>query len=535
MDHYHSLAEGFPSEPGHLHEHCPQSNLSESGLCRIFNEVTPPTCWRGLEVRNTEPDVSDTQVSHAISFKVSNNLLLNLDQVLPDTQRNSPSSQTLSSNIAPKVRQLDGIWPDTQENPLEHQGTQVIPTFETGSRLEDTQQNVLPCIQTSENIHGYLNQFAPDSPTQLIDREHASGAATIRSNAQLPDTQRAECQRTGTILDIDGDQNPPDTQSNSSQLVPPVLPPTTLLMPNHDLLVPGKQRDQNKPEASFPSPNTFLHLSQIENDFMDTQLSSADNPELPNLADLPFLNSGIDLSPPQLSIRKEPFNKATCRERKRIVVSSNRPTCLTKAMCQWVDSTNYLLDPFRDDDECWFHPSPPPAHLSVNGILRPCGKLQKKFNWKDRNGKHSLVLNFGIASKLVNHKMTKQQKDGFINKQWHLSHLCGNWTCLNPTHTTVEPGNVNIGRNNCFSHRSGCLHHPPCMKDKKVALGADGQLVDHTTSFESNIRPVNIADWEDWSAQGFNDGEDSSMVNDHEDLEFSADEDGGESLVTIDD
>ncbi|PMD14444.1 hypothetical protein NA56DRAFT_378357 [Hyaloscypha hepaticicola] len=530
-----SLTAGFPSEPGHRHEHFSQSNLNGSGFCRTLIEAAAPKGWSGLEVSKTDQDVSDTQVSHAISFKVSNNLLLNLDRVLPDTQRNYPSSQTLSRNVAPKVRQLDGIWPDTQENTLEHQDTQVIPTFETGSRLEDTQQNVLTCIQTSENMHGYLNQFVPDSPTQVIDREDSSRAATIRSNAQLPDTQRSECQRTGTILGIDGDQNPPDTKSNSSQLVSPVLPPTTLPMPSQDLLLPDKQRDQNKPEASFPPPNTFLRLSQIENDFTDTQISLADNPELPNLADLPFLNPGIDLSPPKLSNRKEPLNKATCRERKRIVVSSNRPPCLTRAMCQWVDSTNYLLDPFRDDDECWFHPSPPPGHLSMNGILRPCGKLQKKFNWKDRNGKHSLVLNFGIASKLVNHKMTKQQKDGFINKQWHLSHLCGNWTCLNPTHTTVEPGNINISRNNCFSHRSGCLHNPPCMKDKKVALGADGQQVDHTTSFASNIKPLNIADWEDWSAQGFNDGEDFTMVDDNENLEFAADENGGESFVIIDD
>jgi len=524
-----SLAEGFLSEPGQLHEHRPQSKLDESGLCRTFNEVTATKCWSGLEVSNTEPDVSDTQVSHAMGFKVSNNLLLNLDQVLPDTQRNSTSSQTLPSNIAPKVRQLDGIWPDTQENTLEHHDTQVIPTFETGSRLEDTQQNVLPCM------HGYLNHFMPDSPTQLIDREHAPGAATIGSTSQLPDTQRPECQMTGTILGIDGDQNPPDTQSNALQLVPPVLSSKTLPLPHQHLLQPDRQLDNNKPEASFPTPNTFIRLSQIEKDFPDTQLSSADNPELPNLADLPFLNSGLGLSPPQLSIRKEPLNKATCRERKRIVVSSNRPPCLTKAMCQWVDSTNYLLNPFRDDDECWFHPSPPPAHLSMNGILRPCGKLQKRFNWKGRNGKHSLVLNFGIASKLVNHKMTKQQKDGFINKQWHLSHLCGNWTCLNPTHTTVEPGNVNIGRNNCFSHRSGCLHHPPCMKEKKVALGADGQLVDHMASFASNIRPVNIADWEDWSAQGFNDGEDFTMIDDNEDLEFTTDENGGNCFVIIDD
>jgi len=73
------------------------------------------------------------------------------------------------------------------------------------------------------------------------------------------------------------------------------------------------------------------------------------------------------------------------------------------------------------------------------------------------------------------------------------------------------------------------------MKDKKVALGADGKQVDHTTSFASNIKPVSIADWEDWSAQDFNDGEDFTMVGDNEDLELTADENGGESFVIIDD
>ena len=127
--------------------------------------------------------------------------------------------------------------------------------------------------------------------------------------------------------------------------------------------------------------------------------------------------------------------------------------------------------------------------------------------------------------------MTKQQKDGFINKQWHLSHLCGNWTCLNPAHTTVEPGNINISRNNCFSHRSGCLHNPPCMKDKKVPLGADGKLVDHTASMASNFVPIDADDWDDWSAQGFDDGDDSIMIDDNVGLELK---NSGDSLITID-
>ncbi|KAF7877268.1 hypothetical protein EAF04_000951 [Stromatinia cepivora] len=168
-------------------------------------------------------------------------------------------------------------------------------------------------------------------------------------------------------------------------------------------------------------------------------------------------------------------NKLACRERKRIILSSvRRPPHIKKSMQIWLESTNRLLDPFREDQECWFHPAPPPPRITSIGTLRACGNIQKTFYWQDHNGKHSLNLNFGIVSKILFHTMTKMQQDGFINKKWHLSHLCGNWTCLNPNHTTVEPGNVNSGRNNCFSHRGGCLHIPKCMKEKKVNLGANG-------------------------------------------------------------
>ncbi|KAJ8058852.1 hypothetical protein OCU04_011835 [Sclerotinia nivalis] len=168
-------------------------------------------------------------------------------------------------------------------------------------------------------------------------------------------------------------------------------------------------------------------------------------------------------------------NKIACRERKRIMLSSiHRPPHVKKSMQIWLESTNRLLDPFREDQECWFHPAPPPARITSIGTLRACGRIQKTFYWQDHNGKHSLKLNFGIVSKILFHAMTKLQQDGFINKKWHLSHLCGNWTCLNPNHTTVEPGNVNCGRNNCFSHRGGCSHDPKCMKEKKVNLGANG-------------------------------------------------------------
>lgn len=69
---------------------------------------------------------------------------------------------------------------------------------------------------------------------------------------------------------------------------------------------------------------------------------------------------------------------------------------------------------------------------------------------------------------LINDLMTKDQKQGFIDHRWHLSHLCGNWTCFNWHHMTVEPGSINVGRNGCFPYKNTCKHDPPCMKSKKI-------------------------------------------------------------------
>jgi hypothetical protein len=72
------------------------------------------------------------------------------------------------------------------------------------------------------------------------------------------------------------------------------------------------------------------------------------------------------------------------------------------------------------------------------------------------------------------------------------------------------------------------------MKDKKVPLSADGRLVDHTASISSNIGPLGVGDWDDWSVQGFDDGYDSMMMDDNEDSEFIA-QNGGDSVVIIND
>src|SRR6266536_2788261 len=320
----------------------------------------------------------------------------------------------------------------------------------------------------------------------------ATGATITKANmcqntvqdldSLLPDTQIGvlESNFVPTSNALSLDHSLPDTQRNS---LSEVLQADNATL-GDNILLPYAQRNFSlKDPASSGLPSTPLFLLEDDERLPETQGPSASQHLFTYFSsNTSKISAKTELLQSDEKSKKLPLNRISCKERKRLAVSNTRPPSLTKAMRRWIAKTHALLDAFREDDDCWLHPSPPCARPSSAGIPRPCGKITKTFVWQDHIGKHSLRLNYGIASKLANHKMNKQQKDGFINKQWHLSHLCGNWTCLNPAHTTVEPGNINLSRNNCFSHRSGCLHTPPCMKDKKVPLGPDGKLVDHSGS-----------------------------------------------------
>ncbi|KAI9703193.1 MAG: hypothetical protein M1836_007758 [Candelina mexicana] len=155
-------------------------------------------------------------------------------------------------------------------------------------------------------------------------------------------------------------------------------------------------------------------------------------------------------------------DKMSCEDRKRVFIN-NPPLRVSRCMKAWVEELHNQLNRSRSPDECWIHPTPPlPCR---NG--RPRGAVSMRFTWRDGRDKHMLWVNFGVAALLLKNLMTDVQKAGFIEKRWHLSHLCGNWLCLNTSHFTVEPGPVNVGRNCCFTHRNGCSHVPMCMKEKK--------------------------------------------------------------------
>ena len=136
---------------------------------------------------------------------------------------------------------------------------------------------------------------------------------------------------------------------------------------------------------------------------------------------------------------------------------------MREKMKEYVYNIYKLFDDSHNAHDCWLHPAPPP--VSRNG--RPVGHITCEFIWKDSSGRHRLIVNFGIVALLIKHHLTTKQMEGYVNQSWHLSHLCGNWTCCNWKHLTVESGPINISRNQCFPKATHCSHDPPCMKDRK--------------------------------------------------------------------
>ena len=170
---------------------------------------------------------------------------------------------------------------------------------------------------------------------------------------------------------------------------------------------------------------------------------------------------------PDSAARKtaQKFNKAstTVVKRKHFIIHTPSER-IKAAMKRYFSEIYQLLDMSGSNDDCRLHPVPPHS----NG--RPAGKISYGFNWKDDHGSHGLTVNWGIIALVVRQQLTDAQMDGFINKSWHLSHLCGNWTCCNWRHFTVESGPVNISRNGCFNSPAKCSHNPRCMKEKKRQL-----------------------------------------------------------------
>ena len=167
--------------------------------------------------------------------------------------------------------------------------------------------------------------------------------------------------------------------------------------------------------------------------------------------------------PSALVKRQKRAETLSLAERKEVLIWN--PTGVMKTRMQLhVDLINKLFDPKLPKCDCWLHPWPPEVKML------PTGTIQVRFNWKDGKGTHSLDVNYGVITLILEGKITKEQKDGFIYESWQLSHVCGNWICCNPQHFTIEPKPINLDRNRCFSSEEDCMHFPQCKRTKKRAM-----------------------------------------------------------------
>ena len=176
---------------------------------------------------------------------------------------------------------------------------------------------------------------------------------------------------------------------------------------------------------------------------------------------------------------------------------------LKEKMKKYVHDVHKLFGAIRKRDDCRLHRSPPPARN--NG--RPMGVIKCGFTWKDSSGKQQLNVNFGIVALIVKGQITKDQMEGYVNKSWHLSHLCGNWTCCNWRHMTVECGRTNVSRNQCFRSTGRCSHKPPCMKDRKRRFPVTVDISNHIRSaikfISSNVTATAGFQSSDFTAVGW--------------------------------
>ena len=178
---------------------------------------------------------------------------------------------------------------------------------------------------------------------------------------------------------------------------------------------------------------------------------------------------------------------------------------IKEKMKKYIHDVYRLFDRMHSDGDCWLHPSPPALS---NG--RPMGRIQCVFVWTDSSGSHRLTVNVGLVALIVEGQLAEEQMRGYVNESWHLSHLCGNWTCCNWRHMTVECGRINVSRNQCFRSAGHCSHQPPCMKHRKrrfpVTVDISNHIKSAIKSVSSNRTATKGYQSSDSTAAGWNCG-----------------------------
>ena len=165
---------------------------------------------------------------------------------------------------------------------------------------------------------------------------------------------------------------------------------------------------------------------------------------------------------PGILTEPQTISKPSVIDRKLYFIS-NSESIFKVPIANYVASVIAWFPVDRDQNDCWIHPHPPQACWKG----KPKGTINRSFSWRSLGNQQTLHVPYGVAALLAKDRMSAEEKQGYINKAWHLSHLCGNWMCCNSAHFVVEPGSINSSRNKCFRRSEPCQHHPPCIKSKK--------------------------------------------------------------------
>ncbi|OJD33913.1 homing endonuclease [Diplodia corticola] len=150
------------------------------------------------------------------------------------------------------------------------------------------------------------------------------------------------------------------------------------------------------------------------------------------------------------------------------------PSCLLKQSAQQISCEDkkrlqHILEEMfaqaipknGSEERCWLYKGPEAE----------CGKAMvvTSFKWRDEKYPgRSMCLRQQVGTwwMIVKNIMTAEQQYGYLYESWHLSHLCGNWQCINPAHHTMEPGPINLDRRMCHHGGRppyGCEHLPGCL------------------------------------------------------------------------
>ncbi|KAG9235571.1 hypothetical protein BJ875DRAFT_267811 [Amylocarpus encephaloides] len=346
-------------------------------------------------------------------------------------------------------------------------------------------------VAIEQAISGHWNNLQESPPSSEPAAEHqispltkSKTESTLKSEAELqPHLKSLSIAKSSKpvldltdvpLLDIS-----PEPSPNSLSTIPRPMPgnipmSTTQQVSSTSALEDGMASTVTElsfSQASYPS--NLMHTSGCSS----SDLDEGDVSRFP-VVKIPFQHNTVSedlrshLSSPSASPQSPRAGNFLPSDIKEIIIPATRSPKLTMDLNIWVCQIKNLLDPYRADSDCWLHPNPPPCRLNLfakSGIKR-YDSISKLFKIADPNNpqdNYLIQIPFSIAHHITNNSLTPEQREGYSKHNWDASNICGNWTCLNPAHITVESATAKEGRAACFEFLLVCRHLPACLKANK--------------------------------------------------------------------